>query len=444
MVRILSVHEARQSVLRRETWEAADVPADRLERLRRATGRQVRTAEEGVAAIIADVRAHGDEALRHYSAALDGAEIGALEVPAERVRAAYRALDPALRQALHHSADRIRAFHEEQLRREVGWMGGQGEDRLGQLVRPLERVGIYAPGGQALYPSSVLMAAVPARVAGVREVVLVSPPSGPGGVADVILGAAHVAGVDRVFQVGGAQAIAALAYGTETVPRVDKIVGPGGLFVVLAMKQVFGVVGVAGLPGPTETLLIADESADPALVAADMLAQAEHDALASALLFTPSRSLARAVAQELARQVASLPRKAIVEESFRRGSAIVLTRDLEEAFDLANEYAPEHLCLLVAEPWAWLDRVEHAGGIFVGETACEALGDYILGPSHIMPTGRTARFSSPLNVRDFQKIITVFGAGEDTLRRLGPDAIRLAEAEGLRAHAEAIRKRIEA
>ncbi len=442
MIRILSVAEARQSVLRRDLLETTDMPEERLERLRQATGRDIRTAEEGVAAIIADVRAHGDQALRHYSQALDGAELGDLEVPPERVQAAYERLDPALRQALHHSAERIRAFHEEQARREGGWTVGQGEDRLGQLVRPLERVGIYAPGGQALYPSSVLMAAVPARVAGVREVILVSPPSGPEGVADVILAAAHVAGVSRVFQVGGAQAIAALAYGTETIPRVDKILGPGGLFVVLAMKQVFGVVGIAGLPGPTETLLIADESANPELVAADLLAQAEHDVLASALLLTPSRPLAEAVAAQVAQQLETLPRRAIVEGSLQRGSAIVLTRDLDEAFELANEYAPEHLCLLLAEPWKWLDRVEHAGGVFVGETACEALGDYIVGPSHIMPTGRTARFSSPLNVRDFQKIISVFGVSAETLRRLGPDAIRLAEAEGLQAHAEAIRRRL--
>jgi len=258
----------------------------------------------------------------------------------------------------------------------------------------------------------------------------------------LILGAAHVSGVTRAFNVGGAQAIAALAYGTETIPRVDKILGPGGLFVVLAMKQVFGITGIAGLPGPTETLLIADKSANPALVAADLLAQAEHDVLASALLLTPSRRLAETVAGEVARQVAQLPRRAIIEGSLQRGSGIVITRDIAEAVALANEYAPEHLCLLLEDPWAWVPHIHHAGGIFVGETACEALGDYIVGPSHIMPTSRTARFSSPVNVRDFQKIISLFGVREDALQRLGPDAIALAEAEGLQAHAEAIRKRL--
>jgi histidinol dehydrogenase len=298
------------------------------------------------------------------------------------------------------------------------------------------------------------MAAVPAQVAGVEEIVVISPPSRArlagertgaaegAAIADVILAAARIGGASRVFQLGGAQGIAALAYGTETVPKVDKILGPGGLFTVLAMRQVFGVVGVAGLPGPTETLLIADRSANPSLVAADLLAQAEHDVLASALLLTPSRGLAEAVRGELAAQLASLPRRSIIEGSLQRGSAIVLTRDIGEALELANEYAPEHLCLLTEDPWALVSRVRHAGGVFLGETACEALGDYIVGPSHIMPTSRTARYNSPVNVRDFQKIMSVFGVGEHTLRDTGPAAIRVAEAEGLQGHAEAIRRRL--
>jgi len=433
MIRILSVEEARQTILKRELLGEGAIPPERLERLRQATRRpHIRSAAEGVAAIIEDVRTQGDEAVRYYNQVLDGAEVGELEVPPERMAEAFHRLAPEIQQALTHSAERVRRFHEEQARRETGWQQDDPADgtTLGQLVRPLERVGIYAPGGQAL------------AVAGVREIVLVSPPSGPNGIADLILGAAHVSGVTRAFNVGGAQAIAALAYGTETIPRVDKILGPGGLFVVLAMKQVFGITGIAGLPGPTETLLIADKSANPALVAADLLAQAEHDVLASALLLTPSRRLAETVAGEVARQVAQLPRRAIIEGSLQRGSGIVITRDIAEAVALANEYAPEHLCLLLEDPWAWVPHIHHAGGIFVGETACEALGDYIVGPSHIMPTSRTARFSSPVNVRDFQKIISLFGVREDALQRLGPDAIALAEAEGLQAHAEAIRKRL--
>ncbi len=423
MLRILSRDQAQATVLQRPLLDDARVPDSALDTLRAATGRDVQSAAQGVAHIVADVRAQGDEALRFYSRVLDGQELGALEVSAEAIDAAYQRVDAELRNALEASAARIRRFHERQLEAVAGWMVEEDGSRLGQLVRPLERVGVYAPGGQALYPSSLLMAAVPAQVAGVKEIIVISPPSrerlteqagdeGQSAIADVILAAAKIGGATRVFQVGGAQGIAALAYGTESVPRVDKILGPGGLFTVLAMRQVFGAVGIAGLPGPTETLLIADDSADPALVAADLLAQAEHDVLASALLLTPDEGLAARVAAEVEAQLAQLPRRAIVEGSLERGSAIVLVRDLDEALALANEYAPEHLCLLTRDPWSLLERVERAGGVFVGETACEALGDYIVGPSHIMPTSRTARFNSPVNVRDFQKIISVFGVGE--------------------------------
>lgn len=451
MIRVVSAMEARTSVLRRALLEDATAPESALRALSEATGRPVSSAAEGVAQIVADVRARGDEALRFYSRVLDGCEIGPLELPRSMLETAYQRLDDTLREALEASATRIRRFHERQAAAEQGWMADEGDSRVGQLVRPLERVGIYAPGGQALYPSSVLMAAVPAQVAGVREIVVISPPSrarltdegdGESGVAEVILAAAHIAGATRFFQIGGAQGIAALAYGTESVPQVDKILGPGGLFTVLAMRQLFGVTGIAGLPGPTETLLIADDSADPALVAADLLAQAEHDALASALLLTPSRTLAAQVVGEVTSQLATLPRRAIIEGSLQRGSAIVLTADLDEALDLANDYAPEHLCLLTEEPWTLVEKVQHAGGIFVGETACEALGDYIVGPSHIMPTSRTARFASPVNVRDFQKVISLFGVGPRTLRETGHAAIRIAQAEGLDAHAAAIRRRL--
>jgi histidinol dehydrogenase len=344
--------------------------------------------------------------------------------------------------ALQTAAERIRAFHEHGRRK--SWLdhtptGGA----LGQLIRPLDRVAVYAPGGRAPYPSSVLMAAVPARVAGVREVVLASPPGGPNGeVADVLLAAARVAEVDAVYRVGGAQAIAGLAYGTESLPRVDKIVGPGNLFVVLAKRMVFGQVGIEALPGPTECLVVADDSANPEWVAADLLAQAEHDPLACSLLITPDPELAEAVDRAVAEQIQTLPRRAIVEESLANRGGIVQTVDLEEAIDLANAFAGEHLCLALRDPWTWLGRVRHAGGVFLGELNAEAIGDYTAGPSHIMPTGGTARFSSPVNVDDFLKIISVFGLSADDLRAAGPPAVILARAESLEAHARAVERRL--
>jgi histidinol dehydrogenase len=284
---------------------------------------------------------------------------------------------------------------------------------------------------------------VPARVAGVREVVLASPPGGPNGeVADVLLAAARVAEVDAVYCVGGAQAIAGLAYGTESLPRVDKIVGPGNLFVVLAKRMVFGQVGIEALPGPTECLVVADDSANPEWVAADLLAQAEHDPLACSLLITPDPELAEAVDRAVAEQIQTLPRRAIVEESLANRGGIVQTVDLEEAIDLANAFAGEHLCLALRDPWTWLGRVRHAGGVFLGELNAEAIGDYTAGPSHIMPTGGTARFSSPVNVDDFLKIISVFGLSADDLRAAGPPAVILARAESLEAHARAVERRL--
>jgi histidinol dehydrogenase len=402
------------------------------------------SAEDVVQRILADVRAHGDAALRHFSQAFDRADVGDLAVSEAEIDAAVERVGGSVMRALEIAAGRIQAFHEHGRRK--SWLdhtptGGA----LGQMIRPLDRVAVYAPGGRAPYPSSVLMAAIPARVAGVAEVVLASPPSGPGGeVADVLLAAARVARVDGVFRVGGAQAIAALAYGTESVPRVDKIVGPGNLFVVLAKRMVFGQVGIEALPGPTECLVIADDSANPAWVAADLLAQAEHDPLACSLLITPDRAMAETVDRELAHQVQTLPRRAIVEESLANRGGIVETVDLDEAIDLANAFAGEHLCLAVRDPWTWLGRVRHAGGVFLGELNAEAIGDYTAGPSHIMPTGGTARFSSPVNVDDFLKIISVFGLGRDDLRQAGPPAVVLARAEGLEAHARAVECRLAA
>jgi len=311
------------------------------------------------------------------------------------------------------------------------------------MVRPLQRVGLYAPGGRAIYPSTVIIAAVPAKVAGVEEIVVCSPAGESGHVSPLILAACKLCGVDRVYALGGAQAIAAMAYGTETVTRVDKIVGPGNLFVVLAKRQVFGAVDIDQLPGPTEALVVADAKADPASVAVDLLAQAEHDALASPVLITPSRELADQVNAEIEQLLKRLSRREIIEASMARNGGIVLTSSVEEAIDLANEYAPEHMCLLLDDAWKQLDRVRNAGGVFVGEACAEALGDYVVGPSHIMPTGGTARFSSALNVWDFVKIISVFGLNQQGVEALAPAAIILAEAEGFTAHAAAIQLRLD-
>jgi histidinol dehydrogenase len=401
-------------------------------------------AEQVVRRVLDDVRTQGDAALRHFTQAFDRTEIGELRVEQARIDAAVERVGEEIMCALELAADRIRAFHEHGRRK--SWLdhtptGGA----LGQLIRPLERVAVYAPGGRAPYPSSVLMAAIPARVAGVGEVVLASPPGGPlGEVSDVLLAAAHVAQVDAVYRVGGAQAIAGLAYGTESVRRVDKIVGPGNLFVVLAKRMVFGQVGIEALPGPTECLVVADDSANPVWIAADLLAQAEHDPLACSLLITPDHGLAEAVDAAVALQVQTLPRRAIVEESLANRGGIVETSDLAEAMDVANAFAGEHLCLAVRDPWTWLPRVRHAGGVFLGELNAEAIGDYTAGPSHIMPTGGTARFSSPVNVDDFVKIISVFGLSADDLREAGPPAVVLARAESLEAHARAVEWRLQA
>jgi histidinol dehydrogenase len=400
-------------------------------------------AEEVVRRIIDDVRTRRDAAVRKYTLAFDQVDLGEIQVTDAQIDAAVERVGPQVMNALRTAAERIRAFHEHARRR--SWLNHTPSGgALGQLIRPLERVAVYAPGGRAPYPSSVLMAAIPARVAEVREVVLASPPGGPNGdVSDVLLAAARVANIDAVYRVGGAQAIAGLAYGTESVPRVDKIVGPGNLFVVLAKRMVFGEVGIEALPGPTECLVIADDSANPAWVAADLLAQAEHDPLACSLLITPDTALADAVDAQLAEQVQSLPRRAIVEESLANRGGIVATLDLDEAIDLANAFAGEHLCLAVRDPWTWLGKVRHAGGVFLGELNAEAIGDYTAGPSHIMPTGGTARFSSPVNVDDFLKIISVFALSADDLRVAGPPAVVLARAEQLEAHARAVECRLE-
>jgi histidinol dehydrogenase len=438
---VYGAEEARKTVLRRLLLEEYEVPSEVQASIQRTFGEPL-TPDQVVAKVIADVRAEGDRALYRYSRLIEGSDLGALRVPEERIALAWERSRPALREALEVAARRIEAFHRRQPRN--SWLEWDEEGgALGQIVRPLRRVGIYAPHGRAPYPSSLLMAAIPARVAGVREVVVATPPR-DGELNDAILAAAHVAGVREVYAIGGAQAIAALAYGTESVPRVDKILGPGSIFVVLAKRRVFGAVDIDQLPGPTETLLLADGSARADYVAADLLAQAEHDPLATALLITTSGELALNVREELARQLAGLSRKETIRASLSARGGIVVVDNIDEALMLANEYAAEHLCLLTADPWSLVGRVENAGGVFVGEWSSEALGDYVVGPSHIMPTGQTARFSSPLNVQDFLKITSVFGVAPATARELGDAASTLAQVEGLTAHAQAVRMRMRA
>ena len=395
-----------------------------------------------VAAVLAAVRAEGDAAVRAYTRRFDRVELDGLRVsdPA----AALERVAPEVLEALRAAAARLEHFHRKQPVH--SWLTHELGGLVGQMVAPLNRVGCYVPGGTAPLPSSVLHTVVLARVAGVPEIVVATPPNPAypetGYVNPVILAAAVIAGATEVIRVGGAQAIAALAYGTETIRPVDKIVGPGNIYVTLAKKLVYGVVGIDGLAGPTETVVVADEHANPAWVAADLLAQAEHDVLASAILLTPSEPLARAVQAEVGRQIEALARAEIITATFERRSGIVLTRDLAEAVALADEYAPEHLCLAVRDPWAWAAKIKHAGGLFLGEHSFEVLGDYVAGPSHVMPTGGSARFASPLSVLDFVRLTSVVALDEATTARIAPQAATLAEAELLGAHAAAARNRV--
>lgn len=403
-------------------------------------GMEPTTADAAVRRIIDEVRRDGDAALRRISAALDGFAPDPIQVSAAEFAAARAAVDPELIGALQAAAGRVRDYHERQLAHAAQSFEHEG---LGQIVRPIARVGLYVPGTAVVYPSSVLHTAIPAVVAGVEDVCIVSPvsPAAGGTVAAIKLAAAEIAGVTSVYKVGGAQAIAALAYGTESVPAVDKIFGPGNRFVTLAKRMVYGDVGIDALYGPTETVIVTDDSADPELCAADLLAQAEHDTIAAPILITSSERVARAVAAIVPRQAAALPRGAIALQAFENRGGIILAEDLPAAIDLANEYAPEHLALVVADEQAAVDRVRNAGGLFVGEASPEALADYIAGPSHVMPTGGSARYASPLHVDAFRKVTSVLRAGDDLLQRVGDDAITIAHAEGLQAHARSLEVR---
>lgn len=433
------VAEARATVLLRKPIEQAAVSPAVRERLAELFGAPT-SPDDAVRRIVDDVRQRGDAALTDWTAKLDGAELAQFEVSREEIRAAYAQVPDQLVAAMTTAARRIRDFHAKQHR--TSWFDFSGDSVLGQIVRPLERVGLYAPGGRAEYPSTLLMSAVPARVAGVDEVIVCTPPKRDGTASALTLVAADIARADRVFKLGGAQAIAALAYGTASVPRVDKILGPGNIFVTLAKRMVFGQVAIDQLAGPTETVVVADALADPGAVAADLLAQAEHDPMATAILLTDSAALAERAAAAVDAQLLKLPTAAVAAESLRTNGGAVVCASLDEAIELANEWAPEHLCLLLADAWRWLGRVRNAGGVFVGSDSLETMGDYIAGPSHVMPTSGTARFSSPLNVDDFRKVTSLIALGPVDLKALGPLAADIARAEGLAAHAGAVEHRL--
>lgn len=403
-----------------------------------------RALEEKVAAILKDVREKGDEALYTFSVSFDKVDLRGtgLRVSEQEITEAYQKVDDAYMQALRQAIDNVRSYHEKQKR--VSWMDTAEDGTiLGQMICPLKRVGIYVPCGTAAYPSSVLMNALPAAVAGVSEVVMTSPPLKDGSLLPEVLVAAAECGVTEIYKVGGAQAVAALAYGTETIARVDKITGPGNIFVTLAKKMVYGTVDIDMLAGPSEILILADDSGVPEELAADLLSQAEHDKLASAILISPDAALLEKTVIEVERQLELLPRAEIARASWDTYGAAILVKDLYEGMDLVNSIAPEHFELTVKDPFAWLARVKNAGAVFMGRYSPEPVGDYFAGPNHILPTGGTARFYSVLNVDTFLKKISVINYSKEALQRDGEQIMLLARREGLEAHARAIGVRLE-
>lgn len=445
MLKQYTSQTARQTILKRTPPDEFPVSARVMDDIEKLFGERL-AAEAAVSRILKDVRTRGDSALQDWTKRLDSLNLRPAPVSTALIQSALDSIPHAQRDALEKAAARVEAFHKKQPL--TSWFTNELGGTVGQIIRPIQRVGLYVPGGTAPLPSTVLMSAIPAKVAGVKEIVVITPPNHDYANAGVpinpiILAACAVAGVDEVYACGGAQAIAALAYGTETIRPVDKIFGPGNLFVTLAKRQVYGVVGIDGLAGPTETVVIADDSANPSWVAADLLAQAEHDLLASAILLTPSQTLIQKVQAEVASQIEQRSRADIIVASLENRGGAVLTRDLAEAVDLANEYAPEHLALSVNEPWRWAEKVNNAGGVFIGEHSFEVLGDYLAGPSHVMPTGGSARFASPLNVWDFVKIVSLVALDDKTAQNVGPIAATLAQSEGLDAHANAALLRTE-
>jgi len=395
-----------------------------------------------VAEIIANVRKNGDKALFSYCEKFDKCRLERLQVSQEEIDEAVKSVAPEFLEILRKAAANIRRFHEMQLRKNFELADTDGVV-VGQRFIPVDRAGLYVPGGTAAYPSTVLMDSIPAKIAGCREVVMVTPPNAEGKINPVILAAARVAGVDKIFKVGGAQAIAALAYGTESVPQVDKIVGPGNAFVAEAKKQVFGQVSIDMIAGPSEILIVADGATDPRFVAADLLSQAEHDKMASAVLVTDSENLANAVQAELERQIPQLERSEIARASIDNNGKIIVAENLDQAIEIANAIAPEHLELCVDAPFTYLDRIRHAGSVFLGKNCPEALGDYFAGPNHTLPTSGTARFSSPLGVDDFIKKTQFIYYTRDALKKVAGDVAYFAKAEGLTAHAKSATIRTE-
>lgn len=408
-----------------------------------ARGEQETAAEieSAVAAILADVKQNGDDAVRMYTEKFDGVKLDDLRVTKTEIEAAYTAADPAFIETLQMAAANIEDFHKRQLRQ--GFITTQQGVVLGQKITPLARVGLYVPGGTASYPSTVLMDAIPARLAGVEQIVMVTPPDKNGGVAPDILAAAQVAGVTDIYKIGGAQAVGALAYGTQSIPKVDKIVGPGNIFVATAKRRVYGLVDIDMIAGPSEILVLADSTANPVHVAADLLSQAEHDKMASAVLVCDSETLASAVSAELERQIPLLPRAGIARTSIDANGKIIIAENLAQGVEIANAIAPEHLEICTDDPFQYLADIRNAGSIFLGKYAPEALGDYFAGPNHTLPTSGTARFSSPLSVDDFIKKSSFIYYTKDALEKVHTRVESFAEHEGLSAHARSVAVRFE-
>ena len=414
----------------------------RADILYRGRSGSTQAVEQAVADILADVQENGDAAVLRYAEKFDGVKLDALRVPQQEIDAAYNAADPEFIRTLTMSAANIEAFHKRQLRQNFVINDTPGVV-LGQKVTPIERVGLYVPGGTASYPSSVLMNAIPAKLAGVSDLIMATPPARDGSVAPAILTAAKVAGVTSIYKMGGAQAVGALAYGTQSVPKVDKIVGPGNLFVATAKRRVYGIVDIDMIAGPSEILVLADAAANPAYVAADLLSQAEHDKLATAVLVCDSMALAEAVQAELERQIPLLPRAEIARATIDANGKIIVVQDLAEGIEIANEIAPEHLEVCVDEPFGLLNEIKNAGSIFLGKNVPEALGDYFAGPNHTLPTLGTARFSSPLSVDDFVKKSSFIYYTKEALGRVQARVVDFAEREGLHAHGRSVSIRFE-
>ena len=436
---IHGVENAENVLVRIDPLDLDSLPESVLARTEEAFGKGV-TAEQSILQMLADVRREGDAAVRRYAKLLDGSDLEDFRVTEAQMAQARASVSKELRESLELAAQRVRDFHEATMPSE--WV--DREKGLGELLRPLDRVGLYAPGGSAAYPSTVLMTAVPARVAGVREVILCTPPQRGQALNPAVIVAAEIAGVDALYQVGGVPAIAAMAYGTKSIPKVDKICGPGNVFVSYAKKLVQGQVDIDGVFGPTETIVLADKTANANFCAADLIAQAEHDPLATAILITDSEGLITQVEAEVDRMLASQPRGDIAKAALDRQGRLVLVDSLEDAVDLVNRIAPEHLCLLVDDPWSWVGKIKHAGGLFLGEYSPEVIGDYIAGPSHVMPTGGTARFGSALSVHHFLRTMPVVGLSPAEFQKLGQAAVHIADAEGLSGHASAIQVRLDA